>query len=202
MAFFFHMDFDLTALQGKTVYLEKLAPEHFPILKELAKDERIWEYTKTLLINETYEEQVENYLKTALDSHALGSQQAFIIRECATDDIVGMTRLYGIEPKDKRVTIGYTWYIPSVWGKLHNKECKLLLLQYAFEKLGYNRVEFYVAGQNIRSQKAVQKIGGIREGVLRNHGYRPDGSLRDTVIFSILKEEWPAVKENLLAMLK
>jgi len=196
------MEFDLTALQGKTVYLEKLAPEHFPILKELAKDERIWEYTKTLLINDTYEAQAESYLKTALDPQALGSQQAFIIREYASNDIIGMTRLYGFEPKDKRVTIGYTWYIPSVWGKLHNKECKLLLLQYTFEKLGYNRVEFYVAGQNTRSQKAVQKIGGIKEGVLRNHGYRPDGILRDTVIFSILKEEWPAVKENLLAMLK
>jgi len=113
-----------------------------------------------------------------------------------------MTRLYGIEPKDKRVSIGYTWYIPRVWGDVHNKECKLLLLRYVFEILGFNRVELYVAGQNIRSQKAVEKIGGVKEGVLRNHGFRPDGSLRDTVIFSILKEEWPEVKERLIEMVE
>jgi N-acetyltransferase len=191
------MDIDVTLLKGKFVYLEKLTREHLPVLKELARDERIWEFTKTLLINETYESQADSYLATALDTNALGGQQAFVIRQVTNNDIIGMTRLYGFEPKDKRVTIGYTWYIPLIWGQAHNKECKLLLLQYVFEILGYNRVEFYVAGQNIRSQKAVQKIGGIKEGVLRNHGYRPDGSLRDTVIFSILKEEWPEVKQRL-----
>ena len=191
------MDIDITLLKGKFVYLQKLTREHLPVLKELAKDERIWEFTKTLLVNETYESQVDSYLATAMDTNALGGQQAFVIRQVTNNDIIGMSRLYGFEPKDKRVTIGYTWYTPSVWGKAHNKECKLLLLQYVFEILGYNRVEFYVAGQNIRSQKAVQKIGGIKEGVLRNHGYRPDGSLRDTVIFSILKEEWPEVKQRL-----
>jgi N-acetyltransferase len=196
------MDIDVTLLKGKFVYLEKLTPEYLPVLKELARDESIWEFTKTLLINDTYESQADSYMATALDINALGGQQAFVIRQVTNNDIVGMTRLYGLEPKDKRVSIGYTWYIPSVWGKPHNKECKLLLLQYVFEILLYNRVEFYVAGQNIRSQKAVQKIGGIKEGVLRNHGYRPDGSLRDTVIFSILKEEWPGVKQRLIDMVE
>jgi N-acetyltransferase len=196
------MEFDVTLLKGKFVYLEKLTPEHLPVLKELARDERIWEYTKTLLINETFDSQADSYLSTALDRNAFGGQQAFIIRQATNNEIIGMTRLYGIEPKDKRVSIGYTWYIPPVWGNVHNKECKLLLLRYVFEIWGFNRVEFYVAGQNIRSQKAVQKIGGIKEGILRNHGYRPDGSLRDTVIFSILKEEWPGVKERLIEMIR
>jgi len=195
------MDFDVTLLKGKFVYLENLNQEHLPVLKELARDERIWEYTKTLLINETFDSQVDSYLSTALDRNALGGQQAFIIRQVSNNEIIGMTRLYGIELKDKRVSIGYTWYIPRVWGDVHNKECKLLLLRYVFEIWGFNRVELYVAGQNIRSQKAVEKIGGVKEGVLRNHGYRPDGSLRDTVIFSILKEEWPVVKERLIAMI-
>lgn len=196
------MEFDVTLLKGKFVYLEKLAPEHSKVLKELAKDERIWEYTKTLLINETFDLQADSYLATAMDRNTLGGQQAFVIRQVTNNEIIGMTRLYGIEPKDKRVSIGYTWYIPRVWGDVHNKECKLLLLRYVFEILGFNRVELYVAGQNIRSQKAVEKIGGVKEGVLRNHGFRPDGSLRDTVIFSILKEEWPGVKERLIEMVE
>ncbi|HEU0065497.1 MAG TPA: GNAT family protein, partial [Flavisolibacter sp.] len=93
-----------------------------------------------------------------------------------------------------------TWYIPEVWGKDHNKECKLLLLTNAFEKLGFNRVGFEVAHQNIRSQKAVEKIGGIKEGELRKYAYRADGSLRNTVIFSIINDEWPAKKSLLEKM--
>jgi len=108
-----------------------------------------------------------------------------------------MTRFYEINQKDKRAAIGYTWYTPAVWGQAHNKECKLLLLQYLFEEAGFCRAEFHVAHQNIRSQKAVQKIGGVKEGELRKHGFRNDGSVRNTVVFSIIDDEWPAKKENL-----
>jgi len=111
-----------------------------------------------------------------------------------------MTRMFHVEWKDKRLEIGHTWYIPSVWGKVYNKECKLLMLQYAFEEIGVCRVEFTVVGQNIRSQKAVEKIGGIKEGVLRKHGFRPDGTPKDTVFFSIVDDEWPLVKERLQKM--
>ncbi|MBD0296659.1 MAG: GNAT family N-acetyltransferase, partial [Flavisolibacter sp.] len=93
------------------------------------------------------------------------------------------------------------WYIPEVWSKVYNKECKLLLLQYAFETLSFNRVEFHVAHQNIRSQRAVEKIGGVKEGVLRKHGYRADGSLRNTVIYSIINDEWPQKKDHLLGLI-
>jgi RimJ/RimL family protein N-acetyltransferase len=89
-----------------------------------------------------------------------------------------------------------------VWGKVHNKECKLLVLQYAFETLGFQRAEFEVAHRNVRSQKAVEKIGGVREGVLRKHGVQADGSVRDTVVFSIIDEEWPEKKATLLQLVE
>jgi RimJ/RimL family protein N-acetyltransferase len=131
----------------------------------------------------------------------MGGQQAFVIRQAADNSIIGMTRFYEIKPKDKRAAIGYTWYTPAVWGMVHNKECKLLMLQYIFEKSGYCRAEFHVAHQNIRSQKAVVKIGGIREGELRKYGFRNDGSFRNTVVFSIIDDEWPAKKEKLARLI-
>ena len=131
----------------------------------------------------------------------MGGQQSFVIRQVKDDAVIGMTRLYEISEKDKLATIGYTWYIPSVWGGVHNKECKLLLLQYIFESLQFNRAELRVAHQNIRSQKAVEKIGGIKEGVLRKHGYRNDGSLKNTVIYSIIDDEWPVAKEKLVQLI-
>ncbi len=192
---------DTSLLKGRHVYLEYLQPAHQEPLRVLARDERLWEFTKTLLLNERYDQQFDDYFNTALDPAAMGGQQAFVIRQAQDDVIIGMTRFYGIIPADKRVEIGYTWYSPAVWGKAHNKECKLLLLQYVFEVLGYNRAEFKVAGQNLRSQRAVEKIGGVKEGVLRKTGYRNDGSLRDTVIFSIIDDEWPAKKEKLLQLI-
>jgi N-acetyltransferase len=204
--FYFHymavLQIDTTLLKGDHIYLELLRPEHIGVLKILARDERLWEFTKTLLIDDTYDEQFQAYITTALDPSAVDGQQAFVIRATADDAIIGMTRFYAITPKDKRLAIGYTWYIPAVWGGLHNKECKLLLLQYAFETLGFNRVEFHIAHQNIRSQKAVEKIGGAREGVLRKYAIRPDGSIRHTVIYSIIDEEWPEKKLHLLDMVK
>ena len=112
-----------------------------------------------------------------------------------------MTRFFEYSEKDRSLDIGYTWYIPSVWGKVYNKECKLLLLQYAFEELHFNRVQFKVAHQNIRSMKAVEKIGGVLEGILRKHSYRMDGTLRNVVIFSIIDEEWTGKKEKLIDLI-
>jgi RimJ/RimL family protein N-acetyltransferase len=188
---------EVPQLRGKYVYLTLLQPADLEAIRPLVKNERIWEFTKTLLIDDCFDAHFDAYMAIALDNKALGGQHSFVIRQVADNSIVGMTRLYEIAEKDKRLEIGYTWYIPAVWGKTHNPECKLLLLQYAFEQLQYNRVAFKVAHQNIRSQKAVAKIGGVKEGVLRKYGYRPDGELRDSVVFSILNDEWPAVKEKL-----
>ena len=194
------MEIDYSKLRGKWVYLEEMKEQHREPLRQLAKDERIWEFTKGILLDR-YDEMFDAYCDLALDKNAQLGQESFIIRQSSDDAIIGMTRFYQIIPKDKKLMIGYTWYLPVVWGKLHNKECKLLLLQYVFDILKFNRVEFQVAGQNVRSQKAVEKIGGIKEGVQRKAGYRGDGSIRDTVIFGIIDDEWPQTKEKLLQML-
>jgi RimJ/RimL family protein N-acetyltransferase len=196
------MHIDTALLKGQHVYLEALLEEHVPFLRVLARDERIWEYTRTILLDETFNEQFDRYMRIALDPAAFGGQQSFVIRQTGDDRIIGSTRMYFMEPKEKRLTIGYTWYTPDVWGKMHNPECKLLMLQYVFEVLQFNRVEFQVAHQNIRSQKAMEKIGAVKEGVLRKHGYRADGSVRDTVVFSIINDEWPLKKEKLRQMVQ
>jgi len=202
---------DLFLLKGRHVYLQFLTEEHREILRPLARDERIWEFTKTLLITDTYDRQFDNYFNDALSFAAKGDQ-AFVIvapgddrvigndRAIANERVIGMTRAYDIDRKVKKITIGHTWYIPAVWGKAHNKECKLLLLQYIFDTLGFVRTDFKVAGQNIRSQKAVEKIGGVREGSLRRCSLRNDGEQADTVFFSILDEEWPERKKRLQQM--
>jgi RimJ/RimL family protein N-acetyltransferase len=190
----------LELLKGHHVYLEFLTESHREILRPLAKDERIWEFTKTLLVTETYDQQFDNYFNEALGFSARGGQ-AFVIVATVGDRVIGMTRAYDLDRQVKKITIGHTWYVPEVWGKAHNKECKLLLLTYLFEGLELQRVDFKVAGQNIRSQKAVEKIGGVREGTLRRYTVRNDGMPADTVYFSILGEEWPEKKERLSGML-
>jgi RimJ/RimL family protein N-acetyltransferase len=192
---------DISKLRGRHVYLELLSSGHRDIVRQLARDERIWEFNKMLLIDENYDKMFDAYFDMALDKQAMSGQQSFVIRQVHDDAVIGMTRLYEISEKDKIATIGYTWYIPSVWGKVYNKECKLLLLQYVFETLQFNRAELRVAHQNIRSQKAVEKIGGVKEGVLRKHGYRNDGALKHTVIYSIIDDEWPDAKEKLLQLI-
>ena len=196
------MNIDILKLKGKHVYLEFLQPRHKEILRELGKDERIWEGNRGFILDDTFDEQFDKYFIIAIDNNAMGGQQAFVMHKTSDDTIIGMTRFLNIDKKEKRLEIGYTWYIPAVWGKVYNKECKLLLLQYTFDELDFNRAQFNVASQNIRSQKAVEKIGGVKEGVLRKHGYRNDGSSRDTVIFSIINDEWPVKKEKLLQLIR
>jgi RimJ/RimL family protein N-acetyltransferase len=195
------MDFDISKLRGDYVYFKLLLPTHREIIRPLAKDGRIWEFNKMLPPDENYDASYDEYFNTALDKNALGWQQTFVIKTTKDDEIIGMTRLYEINPKEKTILIGYTWYIPSAWGKVYNKECKLLLLRYIFEEMKFNRAELRVAHQNIRSQKAVEKIGAIKEGVLRKHGYRSDGSIRHTIVYSVIDDEWPDTKEKLIRLI-
>ena len=200
------MHIDSTKLCGRFVYLKELQEQHVPVLKQLARDARLWEFTKSLVVNETFDSQFERYVGVALSSQGegifgVGLQKTFVIFRSSDDAVIGMTRYYGLDEKHKRVDIGYTWYIPDVWGKVYNKECKLLLLQYAFEVLNFNRVGFHVAHVNTRSQKAVEKIGAVKEGVLRKHSYQADGSTRHTVLYSIISDEWPEKKEILIQMI-
>jgi RimJ/RimL family protein N-acetyltransferase len=212
----------LSLLKGRQVYLTFLNEAHREILRPLARDERIWEFTKTLMITDTYDQQFDKYFNEAIATAASGGQTFVIVGvggitgdagrmtgveggkvgggRAGEDRVIGMTRVYDVDWKVRKVTIGHTWYIPAVWGKVHNKECKLLLLQYIFGRLGFVRVEFKVASQNLRSQKAVARIGGVKEAILRKYTLRNDGTPSDTVIFSILDEEWPEKKEQLLQL--
>ena len=208
----FPYDTDPSFLKGQTVFLQPAKEEDRELIRPLAKDPRLWEFTKTLMIDDTYDTQFDAYFDEALHLPELDGR-AFIIRTAGDGNaprpgeipllrgsIIGMSRFFNVAWRDKRLEIGHTWYIPDVWGKVYNKECKLLLLQYAFEQLHLHRVEFRVAHQNIRSQRAVEKIGGIKEGVLRKFAIRNDGSRRDTVVFSIIDDEWPEKKERLRQM--
>jgi len=195
------MEIDIAKLSGSRVYLEFLSPAHREAIRPLAKNEVIWEFNKMLPGDDSYDAAYDSYFDAALDKNGLGGQQTFVIKQTDDNSIIGMTRFYEISPKEKTVLIGYTWYIPVVWGKVYNKECKLLLLQYAFENMKFNRVELRVAHQNLRSQKAVEKIGAVKEGIFRKHGYRNDGSIRHTVVYSIIDDEWPQTKEKLSGLI-
>jgi len=188
-------------LENAWIRLCFLNEEHREPLRQLAKDERIWEYTKTLLLTDTYDAQFNKYFNDAL-AFCTATAQAYCICDAVTGDIIGMTRAYDLDPRVKKATIGHTWYTPAVWGQVHNKACKLLLLEYLFETLGLQRVDFRVASQNIRSQKAVMKIGGVPEGVMRRFTLRNDGTYADAHYFSILGDEWPEKKNKLQEMVQ
>jgi RimJ/RimL family protein N-acetyltransferase len=183
-------------LENPWIRLRFLTEHHRELLRPLAKDDRIWEYTKTLMLTDTYDQQFDKYFGEALALAKAGGQ-AYVIVDAVTGDPIGMTRVYDVDHRSKKATIGHTWYIPAVWGKVHNKACKLLLLEYLFDTLGFIRVAFTVKSQNLRSQKAVQKIGATREGILRRYEIRNDGIASDQHIFSILGEEWPDRKQKL-----
>ena len=108
------MNIDISRLRGRHVYLETLLPGHHDIIRQLARDERIWEFNKMLLIDENYDKMFDAYFNMALDKLVMGGQQSFVIRQVTDNSVIGMTRLYEISEKDKLATIGYTWYVPSV----------------------------------------------------------------------------------------
>jgi RimJ/RimL family protein N-acetyltransferase len=116
----------------------------------------------------------------------------------AEGTVVGTTSLGDVDLANERVHLGWTGYAPSVWGTVVNPSCKFLMLQHAFEDCGFNRVKIQTSLVNTRSQAAIAKLGATREGVLRRHIKQPDGSWRDTVVFSILADEWPDVRKRLL----
>src|SRR5687768_12179877 len=124
------MKIDTSKLKGEYVYLRELEERDVPQIKSLIKDARLWEFTKTFVINETFDQQFEQYISVALNPNGegifgVGLQKTFVIYKTDDDSIIGMTRFYGLSEKHKRVDIGYTWYVPEVLGKVHNKECKL-----------------------------------------------------------------------------
>lgn len=189
---------DPLVLEGQKVTLHPLTPEHFNILTQLANDTRIWEYYGRNGADDTV---IRHFLQEAMDLKQKGQHYPFVILNKDTGEIIGTTRYGDINEAHKTLEIGWTWYIPAVWGKGYNEECKLLMLSYAFETLGANRVQLKTAHFNKRSQRAIERIGATYEGTLRNHMINGDGSPRHTAMFSIIKEEWEDRKQKLQQMI-
>mgnify|MGYP006196251241 CR=1 FL=1 len=184
-------------LQGSRVLLEPLRPMHAEGIRAAVADGELWKLWYT---NVPAPADVDAWIDAALARQAAGEQLAFPVRD-AGGRIVGSTRCYELLPETPRLCIGYTWYAQSVQRTGLNTEAKLLLLGHAFETLDCASVGFHTSTHNAASRAAIARLGAREEGILRQHLRHRDGTLRDTVCFSILDGEWPAVKAGLLAKL-
>ena len=181
-------------LQASDVKLIPLLPSHREALLEAATDGQLWELWYTSVPSPTT---IEAYLDFALNEQANQRALPFAVVDTATNKIIGATRYCNAEPEYKRLEIGYTWYAQSYQRTGVNTACKYLLLTHAFEQLKTIAVEFRTHWHNHRSRNAIARLGAKQDGVLRNHRTDTDGCLRDTVVFSIIEHEWPAVKKFL-----
>jgi N-acetyltransferase len=181
-------------LEGGLVRLEPLAPRHAAGLREAMQDGRLWELWYTAVPTP---DAVDSWIDAAATQQAEGKALAFAVVRRRDDRIVGSTRYMNIEPAQRRLEIGTTWYSKAVQRTALNSECKRLLLGHAFESLGCIAVEFRTHWFNHASREAIARLGAKQDGVLRNHQRLPDGSLRDTVVFSIIESEWPSVRRHL-----
>jgi N-acetyltransferase len=181
-------------LEGYGVRLEPLAVDHAQGLIAAALDGKLWELWFTSVPGAA---QTPTYIAEALAGLQAGHMLPWAVRDLATGTIVGSTRYHDIVPRIDRVEIGYTWYAESRQRSHINTACKLLLLSHAFDTLGCEVVGLRTDGFNFRSQRAIEALGAKKDGILRHHHPRPDGTARDTVIYSILATEWPDVHRHL-----
>jgi RimJ/RimL family protein N-acetyltransferase len=182
-------------LQGKTVRLEPLCQEHAQGLYGRGRFEPDWVYMPRACFVDTAD--VRHWIDEAL---AMPEQQAFAIVEMSRGRVAGSTRLLNIRPAHRSLEIGWTWLGQDYQNTTVNTETKLLLMTHAFERLSCVRVEFKTDSRNLRSQRALERIGATREGVLRNHMIVQGGHSRDSVYFSVIDQEWPEVKKHLLSL--
>ncbi|PEX83831.1 GNAT family N-acetyltransferase [Bacillus cereus] len=159
----------------------------------------IWAY---LISKMDTVQDMQQYVQKAIKGYGRGTQIPFGVVDQQTNKIVGSTRLYNISVEDKTVELGQTWYHPSVQRTSINTECKYMLLQYAFEKLHMLRVQIKTDVRNEKAQRAIERLGAVKEGVLRNERRLPSGHVRDAVVYSIIASEWPVVKACLLEKLE
>jgi RimJ/RimL family protein N-acetyltransferase len=185
-------------LEGHGIRLEPLSLAHETDLIAAARDGNLWELWYTAV---PAPEQAGVYIGTALSGQEAGHMLPWAVRELSSGAIVGSTRYHDIVPPIDRVEIGYTWYAGR-WQRSHvNTGCKLLLLSHAFESLGCAVVGLRTDNFNFASQRAIAALGAHMDGVIRHHQARRDGTVRDSVMFSILATEWPDVKRHLLTRL-
>lgn len=186
-------------LQGEFVRLEPLRPEHAERLLGPAASADIWTWMSA---EPTSRPAMDAWIADALAAEREGREYSFAVIRAADGRAIGSTRYMEVQAAHRGVEIGWTWYGVDSWGTVVNPEAKFLLLQHAFEDWGASRVQLKTDRLNERSQAAIRKLGAVTEGILRNHRVRRDGSLRDSVIFSIVDREWPAVKADLLRRIK
>ena len=187
-------------LTGEYVRLEPMSEEHIPALAEIGAGQNFWDFMLYGNINTI--EDMHNWVLDILSRAENGTDLPYVAIHLASGRVAGATRYLNIMPKDRGLEIGGTWYGPEFQRTAVNTECKYLLLRHAFETLGCIRVQLKTDLRNERSQKAIERIGAVKEGILRNHMILPDGRYRDSVFYSILDTEWPQVKGHLEQMLE
>jgi RimJ/RimL family protein N-acetyltransferase len=183
-----------TILDGRLVQLLPLEEKHFDELHSAAADKKIWEFfTGDWSVRETFDKVYNGSLKL----REKGLEYPFVVSLKSNGKIIGSTRFMDIGKYDKRLEIGGTWYMPEYWATAVNPDCKLAMLTFSFETLKAARVQLKTQHDNIRSRKAIEKIGGKFEGIIRKHILKDDGTYRSSAYFSILDDEWPEVKIKL-----
>src|ERR1019366_6966096 len=181
-------------LIGRHASLEPLAAAHHADLLEAVRDGELWKLWYTSI---PAPEGMRAEIELRLGLQQAGTMLPFAVRNLAGGKIVGMTTYMNIDANNRRVEIGSTWYARSAQRTPLNTECKLMLLMHAFETLGCIAGEFRTAFFNYASRRAIERLGAKQDGILRSHQRYADGNLRDTVVFSIVAQEWPAVKRHL-----
>jgi N-acetyltransferase len=181
-------------LEDELVKIEPLEEKHFELLLPVAMHQELWLYT-IQQINSP--EDFRKYFSIALEEKAQKKSYPFAYYDKQAQQYVGSTRYLNIDFGNLRLEIGSTWLHPSLHGKGFNKHCKFLLLSYGFEQLHLNRIELKTSHLNLKSQKAMLKIGAVRDGVFRNHIVNENGSIRHSHYFSFIKEEWPGIKNTI-----
>ena len=192
------METSSVTLEGQQVRLEPLSLAHEEALIAAAGDGKLWNSTVTIVPTRAT---MAAYIEAALEGQAQGSEVPFVIVRKVSGEVVGTTRFYEIVPADRRVAIGYTWLSASAQRTAVNTESKLLLLTHAFDHWQCLRVELLTDLLNQQSRAAILRLGAKEEGTLRSHMIMPNGRIRDSVVFSIISEEWPEVKARLAARL-
>lgn len=186
-------------LEGSHVRLEPLALAHAPELLEAAQDDELWRYLP--IPRPRTRAEIERWIGAALELQARGEQLPFAVLERAQGRAIGSMRYLDIRRAHRGLEIGWSWITPRFQRSAVNSECKLLLLAHAFETLGCLRVQLKTDARNLRSQAAIERLGAVREGVLRRHMLLHDGFVRDSVMYSITDSEWPALRARLAAKL-
>jgi len=185
-------------LASAAVRLEPMTRAHVAGLEAAARDGELWTLRVTSV---PAPGEAERYVETALKGCEDGHMLPFVARDVASGKVIGSTRYHDIVPAVERLEIGYTWYGQS-WQRTHvNTSCKLLLMTHAFETLGAKLVGWRTDNYNFASQKAIERLGARKDGVLRHHALRRDGTVRDTVMYSLMIGEWPEVKAHLTYLL-